>query len=254
MRTLAVIVLFGSVASGCIRLSRTVAQLPEGEWTTRLGDAAHAPFIREHVPQSVTVDWEADLGRGLPVAPIVQHDLIVSAVSGGGVVAVDARNGERYWSRRFNGAVAGQVIRVGPRIHFATQHRNGTLYTLDLDRGRRAWSRRLGSRAAAEPVYADGRIYLGTHTELQAIDAANGSIIWRRRLTGPPVQPPIIVGDDLLIAVRDTLFRIGRDDGMVRGRAGIAGEPSAPLALRGDTLVIAMHPGIVAAYVDAGAR
>ena len=251
---LAVVAVCAVALSGCIRFARTVAELPDGEWTTRLGDAAHAPYLTERVPSTVSVAWEADLGRGLPVAPIIQQNLIVSAVSGGGVIAADARDGEMYWSRRFNGSVAGQVLRVGSQIYFATQQRNGSLYAMDLHRGRRSWSRRIGSAAAAEPAYADGRIYLGTHRELQAIDAANGSVLWRLRLDGPPAQPPLISGGDVFLVVRDTLFRVGRENGDIRGRAAIAGEPSAPLALRGDTLFIAMHPGIIAAYLDGGAR
>src|SRR5690606_2011895 len=162
--------------------------------------------------------------------------------------------GVRYWSRRFNAAVAGQVVRVGPEIYFATQHRNGTLYALDLHRGRRQWSERIGAPAAAGPAYADGTIYLGTNREIQAYDAENGNVRWRVRIGGAPVQPPVVVDSEIIIAHGDSLFRISRRDGSINGRIELPGEPSAPIALRGDTLVIAMNPGIVAAYLDGGER
>lgn len=254
LRSLTLCALTALAMSGCFRLSRTIPELPEGDWTERLGDPAHAAFITERVPATVRMEWDIDFGRGLPVAAIVRENLIVSAVSGGAVTTANAGSGRRFWTRRFNGPLAGQVLRVGPRIYFATQHRNGTLYALDLHRGRRRWSRRLGSPAAAEPAYADGRIYLGTNRDVQAFEADDGAMLWRIRLGGPPVQAPVVVGDELLVAVRDTLFRIAREDGSVRGRIGLAGEPSAPIAVRGDTLVIAMQPGIVAAFTDAGER
>lgn len=254
LRSLTLCALTAVAMSGCFRFARTIPELPDGDWTERLGDPAHAAFITERVPATVRIDWDVDVGRGIAVAAIVRDNLIVSAVSGGGVLTANAESGRQFWTRRFNGPLAGQVLRVGPRIYFATQHRNGTLYALDLHRGRRRWSRRLGSPAAAEPAYADGRLYLGTNRDVQAFDADDGRQLWRIRLGGPPVQPPVVMGDELLVAVRDTLFRIAREDGSVSARIGLAGEPSAPIAVRGDTLVIAMQPGIVAAFVDGGER
>lgn len=253
-RALALCGLVLVAASGCLRLSRPVGDVPPGEWTEHLGDAAHAAFINERVPATVRTAWDIDLGRGLEAAPIIHGDFILSAVSGGVIITADARNGQRYWTRRFNGPVAGQVLRTGSQVHFATQHRNGTLYALDLDRGRRLWSRRIGSPAVATPVFADSSIYFGTTRDVQAADVSDGSEIWRVRLTGPPAQPPVVFNDAVIVAVRDTLFHLGRADGARRARIQLPGEPSAPIGVRGDTLFIAMHPGVVAAYVDGGAR
>jgi outer membrane protein assembly factor BamB len=240
--------------SGCFRISRAIDDLPEGDWTSRLGSLAHAPFIDERVPVSVRPEWDIDFGRGVTVAPILTDDLILSAVSGGQVLTANSLNGRRHWSRRFNGPVAGQVLRVGQEMIFATQHRSGTLYVIDLHRGRRQWSRRLDSPAIAEPAWAGGAIYVATTRDVQAFDAARGDELWRRRLSGAPGQPPVVLGDELLVTVQDTLLRIAREDGAVHARIPLAGRPSAPLAVRGDTIVIAMNPGIVAAYVDGGAR
>ncbi|MBR9989714.1 MAG: PQQ-binding-like beta-propeller repeat protein [Gemmatimonadetes bacterium] len=254
MRALTLCAVAALIGSGCFRVSRAVDELPDGDWMTRLGDLSHAPYIGERVPQRVQVEWDIDFGRGLPVSPIIHGDLILTAVSGGEVVTANAQTGRRYWTRRFNGPVAGQLLRVGSTVYFATQHRNGTLYALDLHRGRRQWSRRIGSPAAAEPALADDRIYFATTRDIQAVNAADGVPVWRTRISGLPVQPPIMLGDDLLVAVQDTLYRIRRTNGEVGSRTALAGEPSAPMAVRGDTLVIAMQPGIVAAYVEGGTR
>jgi outer membrane protein assembly factor BamB len=250
----AIIATAGVLVAGCIRPSRAIPQLPDGDWTVRLGDAANAPFVHERVPAAVSIEWDADIGRGVPVAAIVQQDLIVSAVSGGGIITLRADDGRRFWTRRFNGSVGGQVLRSGSHIYFATQHRNGTLYALDLSRGRRIWSRRIGPPAAAEPAFADGVIYLASNRDIQAVDARDGALIWRVRVARAPAQAPIVIADNVIVAVRDTLFSFARHDGRVSARTALAGEPSAPLAVRGDTIFVAMFPGIVAAYVDGGAR
>ncbi|HEX2167751.1 MAG TPA: PQQ-binding-like beta-propeller repeat protein, partial [Longimicrobiales bacterium] len=138
--------------------------------------------------------------------------------------------------------------------YFGTQHRNGTVYALDLHRGRRVWRQRAESPAAAQPAYADGRLYLPTTEDVQAFAVDDGQPLWRLPLDGATVQPPIVLDDDVLVAAGDTLLRIGSADGELRSRTPLPGRPSAPLALRGDTVVISMHPGIVAAYVDGGAR
>src|SRR5690606_9258498 len=126
---------------------------------------------------------------------IVENDLIISVVSGGGVMTANARTGERFWSRRFDGAIAGQVLRSADRIFFATQYRNGSVYALDLARGRRLWTRRLGSSAAAEPALADGRLFVATQRgEIISLDTASGVINWRTRVGTTTQQPPLVIG------------------------------------------------------------
>jgi outer membrane protein assembly factor BamB len=242
-------------AGACIAPGRRIPAAPSGDWTVRLGDARHAPYVDERVPTRVRVEWDEGMGRGLPAAPVLQDALIISVISGGGVVTASADDGTRYWGRRFNGSVAGQVLRVDTRVLFVTQHRNSTAYALDLLSGRRLWSRRLNARAVAEPAWADGYMYVVTDRgELVAIDSGTGEIAWRACAGTQPLQPPVLAGDEILIAARDTIVRLARSDGATRGRHAIAGAPTAPLALHGDTLTIAMQGGVVATYAERGAR
>ena len=238
---------------GCWRVARAINDVPPGEWTARMGDASHTAYINERVPERVRIEWEKDHDRGFQVPVFIHGDLLIG-VAGNALITARATTGVEYWSRRFNALIAGQVLRIGPAVYFATQHRNGTLYSMDLHRGRRQWSDRIGAPAAAEPAYADGQIYLGTNREIQAYAVESGEVLWRTRIGGAPLQPPVVHGSELIIARGDSLFRIRRSDGRIDARIGLPGEPSAPLALRGDTLVVAMNPGIVAAYVDGGGR
>jgi outer membrane protein assembly factor BamB len=243
-------------ASACIRPGRTIANPGDAVWATRSGDPAHHPFIGEHVPADVHVGWEAGVGRGVPFAPIVQHDVIITVVSGGGIQTHSAVDGSRYWGRRFRGSIAGQPVRVNDRVFFATSHRSGTAYALDLSRGRRLWSRDLNGRAAADAVYADETVYVSTDRgEVYALHAASGAVRWRTRIYATAAQPPVVIGDELVIATtRDSLVRVVRQTGAVRAKLPLPATPSAPLAVAGDTLVIALVPGVLVAFAGIGER
>jgi outer membrane protein assembly factor BamB len=242
------------LVTACGAVPHPVGVLAPGRWTTTLGDARNTASLQERVPVATEQTWELSVGRGLPVKPIVQGDLVIAVRSGGGITTAAAATGRRYWSRRFNGAVAGQSLRVDDRVYFATHHRDGTVYALELQRGRRAWSRRIGARAAAGAAYADGTLYIPTDRgELLALQAADGTILWRSRIAAVAAQAPLVIGDELVIATtRDSLLRVDRR-GTVLARLPLAGAVSAPLTAAGDTLVLAMHPDLVAAYADRGA-
>ncbi|CAN5854152.1 hypothetical protein BH23GEM9_BH23GEM9_18370 [soil metagenome] len=243
-------------AAGCAPVPFTIPSVTPGRWTVPLGDSRNTSSLAEHVPAAVEVEWQTGLGRGLPGMPMVLDDLVIAVVSGGGIATASASTGQRYWSRRFNGSVAGQPVRVDDHVYFATQHRDGTVYALEIRRGRRLWSRHLGARTAADVAYADGILYVTTDRgEIAALNARDGSVVWRVRIDAVAGQAPLVMGDELIIAtVRDTLLRVARDDGAVRARTQVAGAVTAPIVAAGDTLVLAMAAGIVAAYAERGAR
>lgn len=243
------------VSGGCMRLSRGVPDVPRGEWETRLGDTRRASFADERVPASVEVEWDVGLGRGLPATPFVHGHLVTAVISGGGIVTADGRDGRRYWSRRFNGAVAGQALRLGGHVVFATHHRDGAVHALDVRTGRNVWRQRPGGRPTSEPAHAEGRLYVATDRgDLVTMDAATGDETARTRIGGPVSQPPLVLGGQLMVLVRDTLVRVDLSSGDVVARLPLGGAASAPLAGGGDTLVVALQGGVVAAYAELGAR
>lgn len=255
MRALAILILVPALTSGCIRVPRAVTTVPPGEWLVRQGDTRHTAFAAEHVPESVRIVWDEGMGRGLPATPIVHDDLIIAVISGGGIITASATTGERYWSRRFNGAIAGQALRVADRIFIATQHRKGNVFALDVRRGRRLWGRDLDARATAEPAYADGVLFQPTDRgDVVALDAARGSVLWRTSIGGQTTLPPLVAGPNLLIAVRDTIVLMERAHGAVLRRVAIGSAPTAPLALSGDTIVVVGGNGTVSARAEHGAR
>jgi outer membrane protein assembly factor BamB len=242
-------------ATACIRLPHAVENVPPGEWLARHGDTRNAMFADERVPASVTIEWEEGFGRGLPAMPIVHDDLVITVVSGGGIATASAITGERYWSRRFNGSIAGQALRVGDRVFVSTHHRSGNIYALELARGRRAWSRKLDARPTAEPAWADDMLFQPTDRgEVIAFSGDRGEEMWRTATGGITSLPLVVAGPQLLLVQRDTLVLIDRFTGMIQGRHTLADVPVAPLAVAGDTIVTVGGTGRVTAYAELGAR
>lgn len=241
--------------TGCLRPPRAVPDMPEGEYYGRGAEPRHAAFLDERVPEQVRIQYESSFSRGIPVTPLLQDDMMVTVVSGGAIAVASAESGDRYWSRRFNGAIAGRALRVGNRLILATHHRKGGLVALDIRRGRRSWDREFDGRAAAEPVHHRGVIYLATDRgELFAVDATTGAVQWQARIGRLVEQPPLALTDEIIVAARDTLYRVAAGDGTVVARHAIAAAPTAPLAAAGDTIIVATQDGVVVAYSGRGAR
>jgi len=243
------------LSTACFRPPRALVDPPPGDYTGRSGDPRNAAFLAEGVPAEVEVAFIETLGRALPETALVQEDLLITVVSGGSIVTASAASGRRYWSRRFNGSIAGRPLRVGNRIIFATQHRDGSVMALDIRRGRRVWEHELDARPAAEPAFADGFVYVATDDGvLHALHAERGSAMWQVRIGMLADQPPLVIGDDVIVAARDTLYRVTRANGAVAARHPIAGAPTAPIAAHGDTVIVVTQTGTVAAYGERGAR
>jgi outer membrane protein assembly factor BamB len=252
----AVMVALLALAGAACAAPRTIRQLEPGQWTAQLGDVRNTTSLREQVPAAVDIAWQTGIGRGVSAMPIVQGDLIIAPISGGGIATASASTGDRFWTRRFRGAVAGSPLRVDDRVYFATFYRGGTIYSLDLHRGRRIWSRNIDGRTSGGIAFADGVLFVPTDRgEVFALDATNGSVIWRIRYNAVAAQAPIVLDDELVMATEgDSLLRIARGDGAVRARLPLPGMVTAPIVATGDTLILAMSQGVIAAFAERGAR
>lgn len=247
---LGVAVLCVPLAACGLAPGRTVRQVPPGEWTATLGDARRAPFAAQSAPEAPVEQWRRGLERGILSAPVLHEDLLIIAASSRVLMTVSARDGDRFWRRRFNGPVMGPALRQGERIFVGTAARDGRFYAFDIRRGRRLWDTRLRSPVTADPVLAGDRIIASTvRGELSALHVDDGRILWRAAIPGPQLGAPVIDGGAVLIATaRDTLLRIDTSNGRILATRALPGTPSAPMARGGNTLLVPVHPRMVAHY------
>jgi outer membrane protein assembly factor BamB/predicted phosphodiesterase len=163
------------------------AQLPD--WPMLQGSAEHRGAVEAQVSPPLRPIWARAIGgharAGAPVlaggrlfVPVV--DLTDSRR--GGLVALDARRGDRLWERRGVGSVAASPAVDGDTVVFATT--DGWLHAHRASDGELRWKMDLAaggeeelSASYAAPVIAGGRVYAGTASHFAAVDLATGEVV-----------------------------------------------------------------------------
>jgi outer membrane protein assembly factor BamB len=234
--------LFLAVAVSACAMPRKAPPVSPGEWRGTPGrDPAAAGIAPAAGYRTV---WRKGFGRGIVMPLQIHAPLLVATTTGRAVVTINAETGAQYWSRGFNGPIAGSALRRDGRIYVATGDRENRFTAITLERGRKVWeSRRVGS-FRVQPILLEDRL-LGVTDEgwVVAVKESDGAILWRTALRAPPAVQPVPDGGDVLVStIRDTLYRIDASDGRVLARVALPGTPSAPPLVRGRVLVLPVQP------------
>ncbi len=176
-----------------------------------------------------------------PSRMILAEGLIITAIPGGKLIAVNATSGDIAWEgivgvpkgtsdlERVNDVVGAPVI-LGPLLCAASYQ--GKLTCFDVSQGGRpAWSKDFSSTAG---IASDGKyIYSPSQRDIvNAFQLDNGALAWRqdalrnRRLAGPAANgQAVVVGDS-----EGFVHFLSPDDGRLVARLSLGGGPiQAPL-------------------------
>jgi outer membrane protein assembly factor BamB len=170
--------------------------------------------------------WSADLD-GLPAAGIAtDNSRVFVPLTTGGLVAVDALNGQAVWradvTTTMRPAVADDHVYVVAA---------GTLHALETTSGRAAWQVPLTAAVSAPLVAHAGWVIVALDTgEVFALRGSDGSEVWREKQAAPVVASPAINGDRLYLPGAD---------GIVRALSVSTGTMIWSQALGGEILTIA---------------
>lgn len=115
-------------------------------------------------PATGAARWRSPVSRVLH-APVVGGNLAVVATTGG-VVAVDARSGERHWQRDR----AGEILRVATDGTVVAAVAAERLELLDVKSGEVVGRSALDPDVPAQPVVAGGRVYVAMGEVVEALD------------------------------------------------------------------------------------
>lgn len=156
--------------------------------------------------------WAEDTGdvphsahAQLPV--MVDGDRVYLANRRGDVVALDARNGDRYWSVELGEALSGGPGVGDKRVFVAT--REAELVALDKQNGAEQWRQKISSEMLATPVVESGQVVVQTTDgKVSVYDAVSGKKMWRYARTIPKLtlrgtSAPLVVGDKVLAGFSD---------------------------------------------------
>ena len=164
------------------------AELPD--WSQHQGGAQHHGYAETPVVPPLTTVWARTVGGhlrgGSPALAGGRLFVPVLDLAGGdrgGVVALDARTGERLWE-----------VRPGPSVHNTPAVENGLVVfgsadgvvrAVRAESGEAVWTVDLGAELVenvawlyAGPTIAEGMVYIGLQRRFAAIDLATGVPMW----------------------------------------------------------------------------
>jgi outer membrane protein assembly factor BamB len=184
-------------------------------WTQPGGPADNAP-VNMQASGKFDVAWRRDIGAGsggslrLTAPPVVADGKIYTFDAEQTVVATDARDGRRLWSKNLRPRTGSDRSGIGGGIAFAggrlfVTSGLGYMVALNAADGAEIW--RAGSRVGfhAAPTVSGGRVFAVTNdSELVAVNAETGEIAWNFQAIAEPARilsasSPAVEGD-LVIA------------------------------------------------------
>jgi outer membrane protein assembly factor BamB len=218
---------------------RVAPSPPPGEWTTALGDPTRSAYADDTIGTNLSIAWRVGVDPGLAAPLQVHGEVLIATTAGRAVIAMNAETGMRYWSRRYNGPIAGSALRRDDVVYIATGDRENRVHALDIRRGRGRWSKRIGE-VRLEPLLTDSGIVVVTETgRVISLATSDGEEQWSARLDAPPALPPVRAAGLIMVATaRDTLYAIDPASGAIRHRLALDGAPSAAAVVRDDLLVV----------------
>lgn len=164
------------------------------------------------------------------------------------VVAFDATDGTRRWTRKF-AAHGGGFVATGNRLFLALEEESdrGTVRALAAD-GTTAWSREgaFPDHVTQGPVVGTDTVYVTTHDgQLFALDRTTGTTTWTHRFQHPDEKSPfvtdLVVTDCHLITVVEGMIKVLDHSGVLvweesgdHGPTATDGETVYASADRGD--------------------
>jgi outer membrane protein assembly factor BamB len=122
--------------------------------------------------------WRRKLGRRIYLSdPVLHRGKILVGTTDGALRAVTPE-GDKLWTRRTGGALAGGPAVVRDTAYFVTK--GGLCTALDLGKRKPLWTRRLRGGTIYAPGVAGNRLFVGTGAGITyALDRSSGEVLWR---------------------------------------------------------------------------
>jgi outer membrane protein assembly factor BamB len=191
--------------------------------------------------------WRAKAGRRLTGGLTVVDGTIYGAGADRKVYAVDLATGQRRWSSRLGGIIAGGVLVLGDTVLAATSRPEGRVTALTAANGHRLWRTRTGPVSAPLSLVGGTLVVQTQRGDVLGLDPGTGHVRWRRKLGPARVAAVAVDSGAMIVATVDSLFRVAAKDGRVAARVRSPGVVMSGWLERPGTLVAGTTDSLVVA-------
>ncbi len=198
-----------------------------------------------------TTAWRSSVG-GHVAAPLLAGDRVYATTTAGKVVALDAANGSRVWTRSLPSAIDGAATLSAPGTVLVVGQANGNVTGIAVGNGTVLWNFATGGAVRAAAAASGNLVYIGsTDHHVYALDAATGRKVWSFAAGAPILDTGAIVshytynGGQLELA-------IGADNGELYVLDAANGSLFYHLSVPGEILGMGSAEGIVVVETSKG--
>ena len=167
---------------------------PDEEWPLFHGNARRTGIAATGPQPPLSLAWRAGSGGAIHMAsPVVAEGSIFQstknedALSGNGLVALDAREGALRWRHSTDTSIKRAPAYCDGRLFAVTT--TGQVLALTGGNGRPQWTYQLGDASQrwvySSPLTGSGRVYIGVSSHFVALGQESGDVIWHREDFGP---------------------------------------------------------------------
>lgn len=164
--------------------------------------------------------WHVSLGDYLTDAtPALEGRVIFVSVHSSAVEALNAYNGQVYWTFETHEKIQAPPIVAGDRVLLASRT---TLWALEATNGQSVWTFQRGVSAwpsSGSPTLLGDTVYigLGTGTQFWALNLADGHIRWSFDTNDRITSAALAEADTVYVATwHGTIFALNRANGRLR--------------------------------------
>ncbi|WP_192498430.1 outer membrane protein assembly factor BamB family protein [Halorussus halophilus] len=216
-----------------------------GEWRNYRHDNLNSSYAPEATgaPESGTPYWRITNGY----MPAISKKTMYLRSGTGGVLALDARTGDRRW--RTDVDASGPAPAIANDDVFFTHSESIT--SLDATSGSVNWTTELKRGIVSAPTVVDETLYFA-HSEyydkpvsLFAIDAATGEEIWNAEVGGEYSPSDIVVTSGEIFVTTEKLHSIDRKTGTERWSVSVSGSVDTVPVVRDSLVFVGDLDGVV---------
>nr|WP_250864792.1 PQQ-binding-like beta-propeller repeat protein [Halorientalis regularis] len=165
--------------------------------------------------------WQTDCEGQVTALAVADGAVYIAA--GTSITALDAETGTQHWQIETRGH--NPSLAIGDRLIITTR---SVVAAHDPETGKEQWTKDEGGQPTAVAL-AHGHIYQTTDSDVRALDIRTGTENWRTSIDA--TTGPVVVGDTVYVGTESDLVALNAADGSYKFTHGLDGVLSRPIVV-----------------------